>query len=285
MTCLVTGATGFIGRALLPKLAERDEVVALGRRTPDGTDCVRWVRQDLTQPLDESALPKGVDAVIHLAQSERYREFPDGAVDMTEVNVASTVRLLDYCHRSGGTSFVLASTGAIYGAEKRPVSEDDAPSPGDFYAASKLAAEQVAAPYRSLLRVQIVRPFFVYGPGQQANRFIPGLLSRIRAGQPVRLAGNDGIRLNPIYVDDAVELLRGALELEGSETLNMAGPRVHSIREIAEMIGAEVGANPTFDVTEPANDLVASVERLTQKLGSPTVTMPEGLERTVAAAR
>jgi UDP-glucose 4-epimerase len=130
-----------------------------------------------------------------------------------------------------------------------------------------------------------VRPFFVYGPGQQANRFIPGLLSRIRAGQPVRLAGNDGIRLNPIYVDDAVELLRGALELEGSETLNMAGPRVHSIREIAEMIGAEVGANPTFDVTEPANDLVASVERLTQKLGPPTVTMPEGLERTVAAAR
>lgn len=285
MTCLVTGATGFIGRALLPKLAERDEVVALGRRTPDGTDCVRWVRQDLTQPLDESALPKGVDAVIHLAQSERYREFPDGAVDMTEVNVASTVRLLDYCHRSGGTSFVLASTGAIYGAEQRPVSEDDAPSPGDFYAASKLAAEQVAARYRSLLRVQIVRPFFVYGPGQQANRFIPGLLSRVRAGQPVRLAGNDGIRLNPIYVDDAVELLRGTLELEGSETLNMAGPRVHSIREIAEMIGAEVGANPTFDVTEPANDLVASVERLTQKLGSPTVTMPEGLERTVAAAR
>jgi UDP-glucose 4-epimerase len=286
VTCLVTGATGFVGRALLPRLAERDEVVALCRRDPgpDATEGVRWVRQDLTRPLDESALPRRVDAVIHLAQSERYREFPGGAVDMTEVNVASTIRLLDYCHRAGGSSFALASTGAIYAAGPRPVSEDDAPGPGNFYAASKLAAEQVAAPYRSLLRVQIVRPFFVYGPGQQANRFIPGLLSRVRAGEPVRLAGNDGIRLNPIYIDDAAEVLLGALELEGSETMNMAGPGVHSIREIAEMIGAEVGAKPTFDVTEPADDLVASLDRLTEKLGSPAVTMPEGLERTVAAA-
>lgn len=285
MTCLVTGATGFVGRALLPRLAERDEVVALGRRAPDATENVHWARQDLTHPLDESALPKRLDAVIHLAQSDRYREFPDGAEDMMEVNVAATVRLLDYCHRAGGTTFVLVSTGAIYAPGPRAVSEGDPPRPGNFYAASKLAAEEVAAPYRALLRVQIIRPFFVYGPGQQANRFIPGLLARIRAGEPVQLAGNDGIRLNPIYIDDAVQLLLGALTLEGFETLNMAGPSVHSIREIAEMIGAEVGANPTFEVTEMAEDLVASIERLSDRLGAPTVGMREGLERTVAAAR
>jgi UDP-glucose 4-epimerase len=285
VTCLVTGATGFVGQALLPRLAERDEVVALGRRAPDATEGVHWAPQDLTQPLDESALPERVDTVIHLAQSERYRDFPNGAVDMMEVNVASTVRLLDYCRRAGGTSFVLASTGAIYAAGRQPVSEDDAPRPDNFYAASKLAAEQVAAPYRALLRVQIVRPFFVYGPGQQAGRFIPGLLARVRAGKPVRLAGTDGVRLNPIYIDDAVEVLLGALELESSEILNMAGPSVHSIREIAELIGAEVGADPTFDLTEPADDLVASIERLTEELGSPTVAMREGLERTVAATR
>lgn len=286
MTCLVTGATGFVGRALLPRLAEREEVVALCRHDPepDATDHVRWLRQDLARPLDESALPQPVNAVIHLAQSQRYREFPDGAVDMIEVNVASTVRLLDYCHRAGSASFVLASTGAIYAPGRGPVSEADMPRPGNFYGASKLAAEQVAAPYGALLRVQIVRPFFVYGPGQQANRFIPGLLARVRAGLPVTLAGHDGIRLNPVYIDDAVEVLLGALELEDSETLNMAGPAVYSIREIAEMIGAELGANPSFDATEPADDLVASIDRLTEKLGSPTVAMPEGLARTVAAA-
>lgn len=287
MTYVVTGATGFVGQALLPRLAERDEVIALCRHDPepDTTEHVHWLRQDLARPLDESALPRRVEAVIHLAQSERYRDFPGGAVDMMEVNAASTVRLLDYCHRVGGTSFVLASTGAIYRAGPQPVSEEDAPLPGNFYAASKLAAEEVAAPYRALLRLQVIRPFFVYGPGQQAGRFIPGLLARVRAGQPVRLAGDDGIRLNPIYIDDAVEVLLGALELEGSETLNMAGPGVHSIRQIAEMIGAELGANLSFDVTEPADDLVASIERLTEKLAPPTVTMPEGLSRTVAAAR
>jgi UDP-glucose 4-epimerase len=287
VTCLVTGATGFVGQALLPRLAESQEVVALCRRDPqpEAAEHVRWLRQDLARPLDESVLPQRVDAVIHLAQSERYREFPDGAVDMMEVNVASTVRLLDYCHRAGGSCFVLVSTGAIYAAGRRPVSEEDAPRPGSFYAASKLAAEQLAAPYGALLRVQVIRPFFVYGPGQQAGRFIPGLLARVRAGEPVRLAGNDGIRLNPIYIDDAVEVLLGALELQSSETLNMAGPGVHSIREITEMIGAELGANPSFDATEPADDLVASIARLTERLRSPTVAMREGLARTVASAR
>jgi UDP-glucose 4-epimerase len=283
VTCLVTGATGFVGHALLPRLAERDEVVALGRRTPDSAEEVHWVRQDLSGPLDKSVLPERIDAVIHLAQSERYREFPDGAGDMMEVNLASTVRLLDYCHRAGGSTFLLASTGAIYAAGPRPVTEDDPPRPGNFYAASKLAAEQVAAPYRAVLRLQVVRPFFVYGPGQQDNRFIPALLARIRAGRPVRLAGDDGIRLNPIYIDDLVELLLGALDLETSDTLNMAGPDVHSIREIAEMIAVEAGANPSFDVTEVADDLVASIERLSERLGAPTVGMREGLHRTVAA--
>jgi UDP-glucose 4-epimerase len=285
VTCLVTGATGFVGHALLPRLAERDEVVALGRRTPDSAGEVHWVRQDLSGPLDKSVLPERIDAVIHLAQSERYRDFPDGAGDMMEVNLASTVRLLDYCHTAGGSTFVLASTGAIYAAGPRPVTEEDPPRPSNFYAASKLAAEQVAAPYRAVLRVQVVRPFFVYGPGQQENRFIPALLARIRAGRPVRLAGDDGIRLNPIYIEDAVELLLGALDLETSDTLNMAGPDVHSIREIAEMIAAEAGANPSFDVTEVADDLVASIERLSERLGAPTVGMREGLHRTVAAAR
>jgi UDP-glucose 4-epimerase len=285
VTYLVTGATGFVGRALLPRLAECDKVVALGRRAPDATENVHWVRQDLTDPLDESALPERLHSVIHLAQSDRYREFPDGAEDMMDVNVASTVRLLDYCHRAGGTTFLLASTGAIYAPGPRPVREGDPPRPGNFYAASKLAAEEIAAPYRAFLRVQIIRPFFVYGPGQQANRFIPALLARIRDGRPVRLAGDDGIRLNPIYIDDAVELLLGALALERSETLNMAGPSVHSIREIAEMIGTEVGANPSFDVTEMADDLVASIERLSSRLRAPTVGMREGLERTVAASR
>jgi UDP-glucose 4-epimerase len=286
VTYLVTGATGFVGQALLPRLAERGEVVALCRpdSDADAVDGVHWVGQDLSRPLDESGLPERVDAVFHLAQSARYREFPDGAQDMLEVNTASTLRLLEYCRRAGGQSFVLASTGAIYASGPEPVTETDAPQPGNFYAASKLAAEQIAGPYGQLLHVHVLRPFFVYGPGQQADRFIPGLIRRVREGQPVTLAGDDGIRLNPVYVDDAVEALLGMLALGDSETLNVAGPGVHSIREITQMIGSELGATPDFEVGEPQADLVASIERLSERLGAPTVSMPTGIARTVAAA-
>lgn len=287
MTYLVTGGTGFVGQALLPRLSRRGEVVALCRpgSEPEAISGVRWLPQDLADPLDESVLPERVDAVFHLAQSTRYREFPDGAIDMLEINTASTLRLLDYCRRVGGRGFALASTGAIYATGQEPAKESDTPRPGNFYAASKLAAEQIATPYGELMNVHVLRPFFVYGPGQQADRFIPGLIGRVRQRQQVRLAGEDGIRLNPVYVDDAVEMLLGTLGLEGSGILNLAGAGVHSIREIAEMIGDELGVAPAFEVADPSEDLVASIERLTERLGAPSVPMAEGVARTVAAAR
>src|SRR5689334_15070201 len=140
MTILVTGATGFLGQAILPLLAQRDDVVALqrpGSEAPDGNG-VRWIAQDLTAPLTGD-LPDRIDAVFHLAQSRRYREFPDGAVDVMEVNTMATTRLLDYCRRAGGETFVYASSGAVNGAGPKPISEDDAPAPPNLYGVSKLA--------------------------------------------------------------------------------------------------------------------------------------------------
>ena len=67
MKVLVTGGSGLIGRHLIERLAPRHEVVSVGR-TPPSDDRVEHVQQDLTMPLE--GLPEGLDAVVHLAQSE-----------------------------------------------------------------------------------------------------------------------------------------------------------------------------------------------------------------------
>ncbi len=281
MAVLVTGGNGFLGSAVLKQLSGEHEVVALHRpgAALEQIDGVRWLEQDLSAPL-ANGLPEQIDAVVHLAQSRRYREFPEGAVDVYEINAAATVRLLDYCRRAGGSTFTYASSGAVYASGPDPVSESDIPMPGNFYGASKLCGEQAVEQFRGLLNAHSLRFFFIYGPGQR-NMFVPGLLGRVSDGQDVTLAGADGIRVNPIFVEDAARAVVRTLELQDSHTLNIAGPDTVSVREIAEIGGRLLGREPSFAIGDAQPDLVASLRRQCDTVGAPSVGFEEGLQRTV----
>jgi UDP-glucose 4-epimerase len=284
MTLVVTGATGLLGTSLVPILAQRDDVVALHRpqAVPPVIDNVRWVAQDLTAPLSDE-LPDRVDGVVHLAQSARFREFPGGAVDVMEVNTMATTRLLDYCHRAGGRSFVFASTGAVTGAGPKPITESDPPVPSNMYAISKYASELIVEQYRSVLAAHSLRYFFIYGPGQRAM-MMPGIIGRVRNGEPVQLAGENGISLNPIYADDAARATAAALDLDEGATINVAGPETVTVRRIAELIGAEVDRAPSFTTGAEQPNFVAAIDRMRRLLTAPTTSPCDGLARMVAAA-
>src|SRR5437870_2140671 len=103
---LITGATGFIGRHLVERLRAQHELYCIARAIPPAvSDRVFWVKDDLAVGLNEGQLPSRLDAVVHLAQSSRYRDFPEGARDVFAINVRSTFDLLEYARRSGARSF------------------------------------------------------------------------------------------------------------------------------------------------------------------------------------
>src|SRR5687767_3119548 len=97
MHVVITGAGGLVGSRLLDLLAGQHEVCAI-TRSADRADRhgVHWLRADLAADSLPPGLPTRADAVIHLAQSPHYRDFPEGALDVFNVNVASTARLLDW---------------------------------------------------------------------------------------------------------------------------------------------------------------------------------------------
>jgi nucleoside-diphosphate-sugar epimerase len=103
MRVLLTGATGFVGRHLVPALAADHEVVALVRRVPGGPvpAGVRWVVGDL-ETLDVSTLPVGIDAVVHEASriDDPFGRDP-GLVELSGVNVLGTLRLLEWAAVAG----------------------------------------------------------------------------------------------------------------------------------------------------------------------------------------
>jgi nucleoside-diphosphate-sugar epimerase len=278
MRILVTGATGFVGSNLLPVLAEAHDVFALARTAPsDAAPGVTWFEQDLAQPL--TGLPEQIDAVIHLAQSRRYREWPDGAPDMFAVNVESTFRLLDFAQAAGARAFLHASTGGVYGGSPRPVTESD---PIDvsagFYPASKWSAEALVAGYQSAFVTVVFRFFFVYGPGQ-TGMLMPSLIEKVRAGEELTVQGAEGLRINPIHVADAVRVFEPALALTEHGVFNIAGDETISISELIGLIEQEVGHSAVVTSTDGSpTDLVAANQKMKDVLGvTPRISLAEGI--------
>jgi nucleoside-diphosphate-sugar epimerase len=283
---LVTGASGFIGTHLVSSLEKGQEVFGLEREIPSENDYrgIKWIRQDLSEPFEYSHLPKDCDIVIHLAQSEHYRDFPEHAVEVFSINTLSTLRLLDWSRETGVRNFVFASSGGVYGAGEKEFSEEqEAAARGDlgFYLATKLCSEVIAENYMPFMNVIILRLFFVYGPGQRRSMLIPRLVNSVREGKPIRLQGKDGIRINPTYVTDAVEAIRGALQLTTSQKINVGGPQVLSLREIGQIIGNAIKEKPKFEINndlEPSH-LIGDVTKMSKLLIEPKVTFDEGIVR------
>ena len=287
MKILVTGATGFIGSRLVPRLGREHDLVAVARpgSRMSGGEEVKWVEQDLTQPLRREALPARLDAVIHLAQSRLYKQFPEGAADVFEINVQSTFRLLEYAREVGASHFVFASTGGVYGSSDKAVSETDRLNPLNFYLSSKYGAESLVTSYDGFLTTVIFRFFFVYGPGQ-TQMMVPTLLGRVLSGQEIVVEGDPGLRMNPIYVDDATRVFEPALGLEQSNLFNVAGSEAVTLTDLVQLM-AEVGGREADVEHAPAaqpGDLVGDNSKMRTVLGvEPETSLREGITAMVEA--
>lgn len=198
-TVVVTGAGGFIGRALVAFLAARGDSVRGLVRALDGamaTHAEFLAVGDLAE-IDqrECALALGdAAAVVHLAaRVHRPRAAGDDeTAAMRRINVAATQRLARAAAAAGIAHFVFASTIKVNGEATlpgRPFREDDPPDPHDAYAASKWEAEQALAAIAAEtgLRVTALRLPLTYGAGAKGN--FAALARAVRAGVPLPFAG------------------------------------------------------------------------------------------------
>jgi nucleoside-diphosphate-sugar epimerase len=273
---VVTGATGLIGSRVADSLSHAHDVWALSRRPmAAGPAAVRWVTADLTSPELPAGLPPAADVVVHLAQSEHYREFPQQSLDVFGVNLASTARLLDWSRRAGVRQFILASSGAVAGAAAE----------SSYYGVSKKSAEMLAACYRECFGVLVVRFYFVYGPGQRRSMLVPRLIESVRSGQAIPLAGADGARVNPVYVDDAAGAVVRAIEKEMTGLVNVAGPQELTIRSMCDVLADRIGRPARFEVNadQPAPNLLGDIARMRQELLSPAWRFADGVARVLDA--
>jgi nucleoside-diphosphate-sugar epimerase len=257
----------------VPLLARSCHVFTLDRRTGEATPGITPIRADLSRPLDLSLLPSRIDAVIYLAQSNRFREFPDAADDIFQVNAAQLLAMLEHARLAGATHFVHASSGSVYDRSSKSLTEQSPLAQAGalgFYAATKLAGELLASSYAPWMTIANLRFFFIYGAGQQPDRLVPRLVESVRAGRPVTLGSRDGMRLNPVHASEAAAAVVAALQLEETAIINVAGPEILSIREIAETIGGSLGVEPVFRSSDDdSSDLIGDTTAMRRLLVPP----------------
>lgn len=284
---VVTGAAGLIGREVVRKLLLRgDEVVAILR--PGGATGVApgatVVEIDLSKPSAATFSELGrYDVVIHLAQAAGWHDFPRNAGSIATVSLAATACLAEAAVAAGASTFVLASSGGIYGSSSAPIPEDAPIKPAaelGFYLATKACAEQLMSYFTGQMTVHKLRPFFVYGRGQGEAFLIPRLIRSVKEGRSIKLDGGSGPRLNPIFVEDAADAFLATAELRDPLVANIAGPDVVTVSEIVKFIAARLHVDPVYEIVDrKPGDFVADTTRMRAKLGPAVTSMRNGLDR------
>ena len=228
---LITGGTGFIGTNLILELHDEYKFINLGRNKNSNCDNVYW---DLYGDIPEKDISKKIDVIIHCAsivsvdKSAKDTEYID-------INVKSTLRLLQFGMKRGITQFIYISTGGVYGFCDEEIEEDNICRPEGIYSMTKYFSEILCRDYIKYFRVSILRLFFPYGK-RQNGRLISNLIYNISNYKEVILNEGGLPLINPVRIHDICKIIGQILKLEINGTYNVSGNEVISIRSLCDLI-------------------------------------------------
>lgn len=256
MKVLVTGACGYKGSVLVPKLLTSGaEVVALDimwfGNFLQPHPALTVIEGDVREP--EAIDLTGIDAIVHLAS---VANDPCGDLDPKitwEVSALGTMRLADRAARYGIKHFIYASSGSVYGLkDEDQVTEDLELFPLSEYNKTKMVGERVLLSYSDDMAVQIIRPATVcgYSPRMRLDVSVNMLTMQALANGVITVYGGKQVRPN-IHIDDITDLYLFLLKNPQHTGIYNAGFENLSILEIAEMVVSHMPA--TIEVTE-SND-------------------------------
>lgn len=228
---LLTGATGTVGSALLPRLVASGEPIRCLVRDPKrlGGERVRvqLALGDLGDPASFRNALRGVDTVIHLAAS--IRDQPRGSIE--ELSAMATLRLVRAAERQGASRFVfLSALGAGPASRTR------------FFRSKALAREAVEG---SSLETHVFEPSIVYAPDDPWVT----LLHRLALFPLVPIAGRGRALFQPIWAEDVADCVAAALAGNGSGRYELAGPDTLSYDDI---VRTALGPRALLHVPMPA---------------------------------
>lgn len=279
---LVTGASGFIGKALVARL-RKHPVEVVGLSSSDG---------DIAEPDTLHNLAGGsFSHIFHLAARTFVPDSWNFPHAFYQTNVLGTVNVLEFCKTNGVPLTYLSAY--LYGhPESLPVKEDSPVRPNNPYALSKYLGEQLCSFYSNAhcQPITVIRPFNVYGVGQNERFLIPAVVKQALFDDTITVKDLRP-RRDYIYLDDLVEALVLTMKSPpGYRVYNIGSGASSSVREIIDIVQSAAHTSKKIvcdDLRRPneINDVIADISRAQENLGwQPRHSFPAGIRKIVQVA-
>ena len=269
---LVTGATGFVGRHLTSAL----------RNAGHDVQTHSSATSDIGQELSAYS---GIGHVFHLAGRTFVPDSWRNPTAFYSANVQGTVNVMDFCRQQKASVIVISSY--VYGIPRElPIREDHPVAAVNPYAHTKLLAEDIARFYETQfgVRVAIIRPFNLYGSGQDRRFLIPQLVhDAVDAGTSAIKVGDLTPRRDYLHIQDLVRLLLLVMAARATGTYNAGSGESISVSELASTICDLAGViKPIAATGAPRQneipDVVADISYARATFGwTPQIELVEGL--------
>ena len=296
---LVTGASGFLGSAVVRRLVSQHATVialsrTMGRLSEIAGEGFEFAQCDLSSARESVRTMAAFEPEIlfHFAAHPDGRESFSHAEKCIQANTVTTLNALEAFRLSSGKLFIYGDSCKVYGDCDVPYLEASPARPISAYAIAKSAGWQLCELYSRIhgLPTVSIRPTMIYGPRQSFN-LISFVVDCVLDGKSeVVLDGGSQTR-DPLYVDDAVAAYLSAAVLGpdlSRRVVNIGGGNERSVIQLAELVLELMEAN--LDVVEaPGRTRPTEMKRSycdnhesRQMLGwEPQVSLREGLTRTI----
>lgn len=276
---LITGSTGFVGKALKERLSKDGYEISELNSDHDIRDPQNLLRHN----------DKNIGCLFHLAGKTYVPESWQIPDEFYHVNVMGTQNALEFCRKKAIPLIHVSSY--LYGQpEKLPISEDDPIKPEDPYNHSKYLAEQLCEFYASQFDVNVVvlRPFNIYGPGQDNRFLIPLVVHQALKGQHIKVQSLTP-RRDYVFLDDVIDLMvRLAKNMQTHFAVyNIGSGYSLSVREIiAEVLEVLKIDIPVIseDIVRKneINDIFADITKAKNELGwEPRYSFRQGINNMI----
>ena len=281
---LVTGASGFVGRALTARLKALGRDVAL-LASADGDIASR----ETLKKFDQG----NIAHVFHLAGKTFVPDSWDDPQTFCQTNVLGTVNVLEYCRKLRIPMTYVSAY--VYGhQDSLPIAEDNVIRPSNPYALTKRLAEEACEFYASVydLPVTTIRPFNVYGIGQAIFFLIPAIISQVLDGGDQIVVKDLAPKRDYVYLEDLVTALLATLDKPGGYRVYNIGSGVSlSVQEVIDAIQdiADTKKKVVCDNAVRTNelmDVVADISKAGSELGwHPGFSFHAGIENIIRSER
>jgi dTDP-4-dehydrorhamnose reductase len=256
MRLLITGAGGLLGAYLLRAASGRADVVALGGPRGGERFGVSLHPVDLTDADAAAAVFRAVrpDVILHAAAVARVADCVRDPERAWRTNAGATATLARLA-ADAGVRLVHVSTDLVFGGERAPYREDDAPDPVSVYGKTKRAAEEsvLAVPRSAVVRVSLL-----YGPALHGRAsFFDEQAAALRSGRPVTLFRDEW--RTPLDLVTAARALLAVAESDYSGLLHVGGPERLSRLEMGLRLAAFLGVDAA-PIVAADRDAVPAVE-------------------------